>query len=929
MTQILDWEKYSQTARGAAAEGCVLLRNENHALPLHVGETVSVFGRIQLDYYKSGTGSGGMVNVPYVHSILDGLRLHDEISIYEPLLATYQSWAAEHPFDHGKGWGMEPWCQEEMALSDEIVADAAAHSDAAVIILGRTAGEDQDNSLMPGSYLLTAPEKELLHKVCAAFSCTIVVLNVGNIIDMSWVQEYQPSAVLYAWQGGMEGGYGTADVLCGTSDACGRLTDTIAVSYEDYPSSRNFGSSTENIYQEDIYVGYRYFETFAKEKVLYPFGFGLSYTSFATETRLLFASGKAYASDALPSTFEIQATVTNTGKRSGKEVVQVYIEAPQGQLGKPLRQLCGFAKTKELTPDEQEMLTISVIPYSFASYDDSGASGYPHCYVLESGTYTFYAGANVRDAIPVGTFSLTETKMLETLSQAMAPIQPFTRLHPKQNVDGTLSPTFEDAPLRVISPAEKRKNALPSCLTFTGDRGLKLADVKNGSCTLPEFLAQLSDAELCHLMHGEGMCSPKVTPGTAAAFGGVTDGLQHFGIPAGCCSDGPSGIRMDCGASAFSLPNGTLLACTFNLPLVRSLFEFEGLEMRSNHIDALLGPGINIHRNPLNGRNFEYHSEDPFLTGKLAQAQAEGMDHSGITGTLKHFCANNQEHARHSANGVISERALREIYLKPFEMCIRDGHVRSIMTTYGPVNGQWTAGSYDLNTTILRGEWNFSGMVMTDWWAKINNEGEPADTTNLAAMVRAQNDVFMVTPDAAAYEDNLAQSLADGTLTRGELVRNAANICTFLLSSPALERLTGTFQPVEEAGRPKDLTSAVSGDMKQFTFTTDTTISLEEYATDAGSAFLLSFTFDEEGMYEFALTASTEFSEHAQMAVTLSLDGTVLHTYSYHGGSAAPVTIAREKEVRGTTHYLKVFFSHSGLKLHSLRIHKTGDVPMV
>ena len=231
MTQILDWNKYSQTAREAAAEGCVLLRNENHALPLRAGETVSVFGRIQLDYYKSGTGSGGMVNVPYVHSILDGLRLHDEISIYEPLLQLYKVWTDEHPFDHGKGWGTEPWCQEEMLLSDETVADAAAHSDAAIIILGRTAGEDQDNSLTPGSYLLTDLEKQLLRTVCAAFSRTIVVLNVGNIIDMSWVAEYRPSAVLYAWQGGMEGGYGTADVLCGTSDACGRLTDTIAVSY--------------------------------------------------------------------------------------------------------------------------------------------------------------------------------------------------------------------------------------------------------------------------------------------------------------------------------------------------------------------------------------------------------------------------------------------------------------------------------------------------------------------------------------------------------------------------------------------------------------------------------------------------------------------------------------------------------------------------
>ncbi len=926
MTQILDWKNYSLTARQAAAEGCVLLRNERHALPLCKGETVSVFGRIQFDYYKSGTGSGGMVNVPYVHSILDGLRLHDEISIYEPLLDTYQTWVQTHPFDHGKGWGTEPWCQEEMELSDEIVTNAAAHSDAAIILLGRTAGEDQDNSLTPGSYLLTASEKEMLRKVCSVFSRTVVVLNVGNIIDMSWVKEFEPSAVLYAWQGGMEGGYGTADVLCGTADACGRLADTIALSYEDYPSSKNFGSSTENIYQEDIYVGYRYFETFAKERVLYPFGFGLSYTSFSIEPAFSPVFGQNQASGALPSLFRFDCSVANTGTRSGKEIVQLYVEAPQGVLGKPSRQLCGFAKTSLLLPGETETLTISAAPYTFASYDDSGVTGHPSCYVLEDGIYTFYIGKNVREAVPAGSFSLSETIVFEKLSQAMAPIQPFTRLHPEISREGTIIPSLESVPLRITAPSEKRKKALPGCLPYTGDRGFRLKDVKNGTCSLPEFLAQLSDPELCQLMHGEGMCSPKVTPGTAAAFGGVTEALQHFGIPAGCCSDGPSGIRMDCGASAFSLPNGTLLACTFNLPLVRSLFEFEGLELRSNHIDALLGPGINIHRNPLNGRNFEYHSEDPFLTGRMAQAQAEGIDQSGATGTLKHFCANNQEHARHTANGVISERALREIYLKPFEMCVREGHIRSIMTTYGPVNGQWTAGSYDLNTTILRGEWGFSGMVMTDWWAKINDEGEPADTKNLAAMVRAQNDVFMVTSDARSYEDNLASSLADGSLTRGELVRNASNICIFLLASPALERLMGTFRPVEEANRPKDLTSAVSGEMKHYDLTKNTVIPLTGYPTDAGSAFLLSFELDSQGIYEFALTASTAFSEHAQMAVTLSLDGVVLHTYSYHGGSDKPITIAREKEVRGTTHYLKVFFSHSGLKLHELSIRKLSDL---
>ena len=482
--------------------------------------------------------------------------------------------------------------------------------------------------------------------------------------------------------------------------------------------------------------------------------------------------------------------------------------------------------------------------------------------------------------------------------------------------------SYVPVPTRTINPMDKRAASLPACLPYTGDTGIRLSDVKDGHADYAHFLTQLTDEDLKHIVHGEGMCSPKVTPGTAAAFGGITEHLQHFGIPAGCCSDGPSGIRMDCGATAFSLPNGTLLASTFNLALVKELFTFEGMELHSNHIDTLLGPGINIHRNPLNGRNFEYHSEDPYLTGMMAVAQAEGLYHAGVSGTLKHFCCNNQEMSRHTADSVVSERALREIYLKPFELCVRSGYVRSIMTSYNPVNGIWTAGNYDLNTSILRNEWGYTGMVMTDWWAKMNEEGGAPSPQNIAAMVRAQNDVFMVTPDTTAYEDNLTDALADGRLTRAELTRSAENICRFLTESPAFAVLTGCDTPVEQKNRPAEFSSEDLGSMTAHKIGTDTAISLAEYPTDAGTFFVLALTFEQEGTYRFSLAASTEASEHAQMAVTLNLDGTVLHTYSYHGGSTAPVTLSRDKEVRGTTHYLKVFFSHSGLKLHELNIQR-------
>lgn len=910
---VLDWKKYSTLARTAAAEGCVLLRNESQALPIRSGETVSVFGRIQLDYYKSGTGSGGMVNVPYVHSVLDGLRQYPEIQIYEPLLTLYQDWTALHPFDNGNGWGTEPWCQEEMELSDETVADAAAHSDLALIVLGRTAGEDRDNTPLAGSYYLTDAEKDMLKKVCTAFSRTAVILNVGNTIDMSWVDEYCPSAVLYIWQGGMEGGCGAADVLCGAVSPSGKLTDTIAYQLSDYPSIRNFGSDTENIYQEDIYVGYRYFETFAPQCVQYPFGFGLSYTDFSIEASM--------QEEALLCT--VTAKVTNIGSASGKEVVQVYVCPPQGKLGKPVRNLVGFAKTETLLPGESQTLSIQIAAEDMASYDDNGVTGHKSCFVLEEGIYCIYAGTDVRSAVSVGTFTLDETVVISELQEAMAPVTPFTRFRPAasdSDCAAAFTLTYEDAPLRTVDPAVCRNAQQPSCSAYGEDQGYKLSDVLNETVSMDTFLSQLSDEDLAAMVKGEGMCSPKVTPGTAAAYGGITDRLQAFGIPAVCCSDGPSGIRMDCGTSAFSLPNGTLLACSFNLPLVTELFEMEGLELYSNCIDALLGPGINIHRSPLNGRNFEYHSEDPYLTGRMAQAQLIGMNRWGVSGTMKHFCANNQEYYRHTTNGVISERALREIYLKPFEMGVKSGACRSIMTTYGPVNGIWTAGNYDLNTTILRDEWGFDGLVMTDWWAKINDEGAEANRQNLAAMVRAQNDVYMVTQDSAAYEDNLAEALDSHTLTRAELVRNAANICSFILASPAMKRMTGTYLPVEHRNEPADLTLLGGQSLEYVTIADEAVIPLDSYSTAGGSSFLLALSFEQEGTYSFALTATSQASELAQMAVTLSMDNTVLNVYSFHGNADSPVTLSRDKEVRGTTHYLKFYFSQSGLTLQNLQI---------
>ena len=341
MEKILDWEKYLAKAAETVSEGIVMLKNDNGALPLDMNETVSVFGRIQLHYYKSGTGSGGMVNVSKVTGIVDGM-LEAGVKINEELLEIYRKWDEENPFEQGDGWGGEPWSQKEMPLDDSIVEAAAANGSRAIVIIGRTAGEEQDAKTEPGSYLLSELEIDMLRKVRKHFSKVIVLLNVGSLIDINNINSISPDALLYVWQGGMTGGTGTAAVLTGKVSPSGKLPDTIASEISDYPSDAYFGGKDRDVYAEDIYVGYRWFETFAKEKVLYPFGFGLSYTSFDIEP--ISISGEKELMFAFK--------VTNTGKYPGKEVVQIYICKPQGKLGQPARELCGFEKTRELKPGE-------------------------------------------------------------------------------------------------------------------------------------------------------------------------------------------------------------------------------------------------------------------------------------------------------------------------------------------------------------------------------------------------------------------------------------------------------------------------------------------------------------------------------------------------------------------------------------------------
>ena len=910
----LDLERYAVLARQATAEGCVLLENEGQALPLREGERVAVFGRMAFHYYKSGLGSGGLVNTRYVVGILDALKDCKEIRLDEKLMGIYEDWIRENPFDEGQGWGRVPWCQKEMEVTDEMLG-CARDNDVSLVIIGRTAGEDQDNNAGPGSYCLTETEEDMIRRVCQVSKRTVVVLNVGNIIDMSWVKKYHPQAVLYAWQGGQEGGNGVADVLTGKVCACGKLTDTIAQSIEDYPSTENFGDPFKNYYKEDIYVGYRYFETFAQDKVLYPFGYGLSYTSFGIKAEILKNSEEELT---------VAAEVVNTGAVKGKEVVQVYAKVPQGKLGNPARRLIGFAKTGELKPGEKEEVVIVIPKYDLTSYDDSGVTGHKSCYVLEEGTYEIFVGSDVRSAESAGCYE-EKFRVVEKLQEACAPVEKFSRMKAVLMPDGSYQAVTEEVPVRTVDPQERRKQNLPETLAYTGDKGYKLVDVLDGKVSMENFVAQISEEDLIAMFRGEGMCSPKVTPGTAAAFGGVTESMKALGIPVGCCADGPSGIRMDCGTKAFSLPNGTALGCTFNTELVGDLYEMTGKELRLNKIDSLLGPGMNIHRNPLNGRNFEYISEDPLLTGRICAAQVKAMAKSGIGSTIKHFCGNNQEVGRSTSDSVMSERCLREIYLKGFEMAVREGGARSVMTTYGSVNGLWTAGSYDLCTTILRKEWGFEGIVMTDWWAKSNYEGHQAEVQVKAPMVAAQNDIYMVVSDAKANpeKDDVEEMLHAGKLTLGELQRNGANILGFLLKSPSILLLTDRICAEElEAMNTKEADDVDAGDLIAITSDPET----QEMVVDGsllhpakGNTDILAVTNDYMGEFTVKFVLRSELGELAQLPISVFMDNIHKMTVSVQGTNGKWVEESRPFDMSfGHNHYIKLYYGADNLEIKEI-----------
>lgn len=749
-TRVTGSQEHIQLSRQAAREGMVLLKNQGRALPLEKGAKLALFGKATMDYVKGGGGSGD-VTVAYTRNLYEGLKTKEpQVQILEPLADFYrENVSAQY------AQGVVPGFTREPEIPEELLTQAKAWTDTAVISICRFSGEGWDRKGIPGDgdFYLTKEEQEMVETVTGNFDRVIVVLNVGGMVDTSWFfANDRIQAVLLAWQGGIEGGLAAADLLCGEVSPSGKLTDTFAGSFDDYPSSEGFNESEDYVeYTEDIYVGYRYFETIsgAAGKVNYPFGYGLSYTSFSREYL------GAFLEDGVIS---VDVRVTNIGGRPGKEVVQLYYGAPQGKLGKPAKELGAFGKTRLLEAGDSQVMRLTMREDSMASYDDLGKVK-KSAYVLEAGIYRFWLGGSVREAKEIPFFvEKDEAEIVAQYSEKCAPRALKRRLlsdgtfeemlqRPERERVLGLAPQDVDKLEGVIPAVLERKQVQLSQPPAPGT--VMLADVAEGKATLDQLIAQLTDEELAELLGGQ--------PNTGVANTYGMGNIPDHRVPNIMTADGPAGLRIQpqCGVCTTAWPCATLLACSWNEDLVYQVGAAGAAEVKENNIGIWLTPAMNIHRSPLCGRNFEYYSEDPLVAGKMGAAMIRGIQSQHIGASMKHFACNNKETNRKASDSRVSERAMREIYLKGFEIAVKEAQPWTIMSSYNMINGCHASENRELLTDILRNEWGFEGAVTTDWWTFAEHYLE----------TKAGNDIKM----GCGYPDRLLEALEKGLITRKEM----------------------------------------------------------------------------------------------------------------------------------------------------------------
>ena len=788
-------------ARRAAAEGMVLLKNEGQLLPLKEGTKVALYGVGASRTIKGGTGSGdvneretvsiyqGMKNAGFEITTEDWIKAYDEQ--YQAARYTWRDEIEEKAFsleDQVLGffnvYSTTPFRMPAGAAITQTDADVA------IYILSRVAGEGADRFDAEGDYYLTKEEKQQLSDICSMYKHVIVAVNTGGLADLSFMDEYSNiEALLQIVQPGMEAGNAFADIISGKVTPSGKMTDTWAYKYEDYPNSKTFSHNNGNVdkeyYTEGLYVGYRYFDSF-DIPVRYGFGYGLSYTTF--ETKVLATELKENKK------IVIETEVTNTGDTySGKEVVELYATCPAGKLEKEYRRLVAFAKTGLLAPGQSEKLTLEIGLDKLTSYSEKEAA-----WILESGSYVIWAGNSLEASVPCAVLKLDKEVVL-TKTQNICPLK--EELEEMKQSSEKMNQKLE----ALLKTAEEKK--VPVMELKAADVETRVVEYRSNVECVPEearkFVDTLSKEKLVALASGDpgkGQGSNLGSAGISVpgSAGETNNCALEDGVPGIVLADGPAGLRLmkhynvhegkivnkpfkfslegglfcegepaDPGETYYqyctAIPVGTLLAQTWDTALIEEIGEMIGGEMLEFSVTLWLAPGMNIHRNPLCGRNFEYYSEDPLLAGRMAGAMTNGVQNvPGCGTTIKHFACNNQEDNRMGSDSILSERTLREIYLKGFEIAITESQPMSIMTSYNLINGVHAANCEDTCTKAARCEWGFQGVIMTDW---TTTEYGPDCTAS--GCMRAGNDLVM--PGAFSDRDNLNQELADGTLSMEDL----------------------------------------------------------------------------------------------------------------------------------------------------------------
>lgn len=846
-------------ARKAAAEGFVLLKNDNQLLPIARGSKIGLYGAGAVKTIKDGTGSGDVNERDYV-TIRQGMKnagyqLTSEkwLDSYEEIYAQARNdWKdailASLPSFDNNFFNAYSASQFQVPCGNLINAEEAKAdgADTAIFVLSRIAGENADRHDTEGDYLISTEEKKLLTQISSAYENVVLIINTGGLVDLAFTEEFENiHSILQFVQAGQEGGNAFADVISGAVTPSGKMTDTWALTYEDYPNASFFshksGSVLKEEYKEGIYVGYRYFDTF-DVPVRYCFGHGLSYTEFkleagelsVTDMNSVASSSEEKSANSLTVNDEstsaislaansktasagnpmvsLDVTVTNTGDRfAGKEVAQIYVSCPQGNLPKEFRRLSCFGKTNTLQPGASQTMTLSFALSHLASYNEKLAA-----WVLEKGTYDIWLGNSLENAKLAGSLELDGDAVL-TQCEHICPLQATLE---------EMVPDHEKMAAKEAAWVAEAKN-LPCVSLKASDLTTEVIDysspVVGNAPRAEEIVETLSLDQLIAFSSGDVSrgqselgSAGQTVPGAAAETVPVAE-ADPWNVASIVLADGPAGLRLKKsyqvhedkivsgnmlealeggffappqekkGTTYYqyctAIPVGTLLAQTWNTELMKEVGEMIGHEMEMFEVTLWLAPGMNIHRNPLCGRNFEYYSEDPLLSGIMAGAMTLGVQKvPGCGTTIKHFACNNQEDNRMGSDSILSERTLREIYLKGFEIAVKNAQPMSIMTSYNMINGIHAANCYDLCTKAARNEWSFAGAIMTDWTTTTNST---AGICTASGCLRAGNDMIM--PGDPSDHENIRKELAEGTLTKEELGRCIRNTIHIALQSNQYE----------------------------------------------------------------------------------------------------------------------------------------------